>query len=314
MSHVPVLREAAVDALNVRGSGIYVDATFGRGGHARRILDRLGPAGALLALDADPDAIAHGRDTLAGDARVTLVHCNFRELADVVRTRVESGRVDGVLLDLGVSSPQLDDAARGFSFREDAPLDMRMNPDAGRTAAEWLADVDERGLADVLSTLGEERFARRIARAIVKARARAPIETTARLASIVADAVPAGAARASRVHPATRTFQALRIAVNAELDALDEALAAAIEVLAPGGRLVVISFHSLEDRRVKRAIRAASQPPPASRRQPAAVAFRPRLRRVGSLVRPGAEEIEHNPRARSARMRVAERLPVEPTP
>jgi 16S rRNA (cytosine1402-N4)-methyltransferase len=307
VEHVPVLREAAVDALNVRENGIYVDATFGRGGHARAIVDRLGPRGKLLALDADPDAVAHGRTLFGADARVTLLHCNFRELAAAVHAHAGAA-VDGVLMDLGVSSPQLDDPARGFGFRDSGPLDMRMNPQAGRSAAEWLADVDERDLAEVIARFGEERFARRIARAIVRAREQGPVDTTAKLAAVVESAVPAGARHASRIHPATRTFQAIRIAVNAELDALERALAAAIDVLAPGGRLVVISFHSLEDRRVKRAIRDASTPPPASRRAPAAPRFRARLKRVGGLVRPSEAEAAANPRARSARMRVAERI------
>jgi 16S rRNA (cytosine1402-N4)-methyltransferase len=306
VGHVPVLLEAAVDALNVRDSGSYVDATFGRGGHSRAILERLGPAGRLLALDADPEAIEHGRERFGGDARVTLLHGNFRDLVAAVGDL--AGRVDGVLMDLGVSSPQLDAPQRGFSFRADGPLDMRLDPSSGRSAADWLGDVESDELAAVIAAFGEERFARRIARAIAAERERSPIRTTARLAEVVRDAIPAAVARSSRIDPATRTFQALRIAVNRELDALDEALAGAIDVLAPGGRLVVISFHSLEDRRVKRAIRAASTPPPASRRAPAAGLFRPRLKRVGGLVRPEAAEAAANPRARSARMRVAERI------
>jgi len=211
-------------------------------------------------------------------------------------------------MDLGVSSPQLDSPERGFSFRHDGPLDMRLDPDAGVSAADWLADVEEGRLVDVLFQLGEEKFSRRIARAIVEARESAPIRTTAALAALVEKAVPSGAAHASRIHPATRTFQAIRIAVNAELEALDDALQAAIDALAPGGRLVVISFHSLEDRRVKQAIREASSPPPASRRMPSVPSFSPRLRTIGKLVRPNEQEESSNPRARSARMRVAERL------
>jgi 16S rRNA (cytosine1402-N4)-methyltransferase len=307
VGHVPVLLEAAVDALNVRDNGIYVDATFGRGGHASAIAERLGPSGRLLAIDADPEAVEHGRARFGDDARVRLVQANFRDLITTVRDHVD-GRVDGVLMDLGVSSPQLDSPERGFSFRADGPLDMRMDPSAGPSAADWLADIEADELSRVIATFGEERFARRIARAIVAERDRAPIRTTGRLADIVRDAIPAAAARSSRIDPATRTFQALRIAVNAEIDALDEALAGAIDVLAPGGRLAVISFHSLEDRRVKRAIREASTPPPASRRAPAPVRFRPRLKRIGGLVRPSEAEAAANPRARSARMRVAERL------
>ena len=308
MAHVSVLEEAAVDALNLREDGIYLDATFGRGGHTRRILERLGPSGRLIAMDVDPEAIAHGQQVFEGEQRLLLVRRNFRELGAVVREFAPSGQVDGILMDLGVSSPQLDTAERGFSFRADGPLDMRMDPEHGESAAEWLARVDESLLAEVLREFGEERFARRIAHAIVVARAERPITTTAELAALVESAVPAAARRAERIHPATRSFQAIRIAVNDELGALDEALADAIDALAPGGRLVVISFHSLEDRRVKQAIRAAEQAPPASRRAPAAPSFRPRLRSIGKLVRPEERESDANPRARSARMRVAERL------
>lgn len=310
MNHVPVLEEAAVDALNVRENGIYLDATFGRGGHARRILDRLGPRGLLIALDADPEAIAFGEREFGEEPRLRLVRCNFRELGSVVGRLGPDSGIDGILMDLGLSSPQLDSAERGFSFRHDGPLDMRMDPDAGVPAADWLAEVSEAELVEVLSSLGEERFARRIARAILAARERSPIRTTAALAAVVEKAVPGHSAQSARIHPATRTFQAIRIAVNRELEALDEALQAAIEALAPGGRLVVISFHSLEDRRVKQALRAASQPPPASRRMPSAPDFRPRLKTVGKLVRPSEAEQASNPRARSARMRVAERIAV----
>jgi len=308
MNHVPVLEEAAVDALQVRENGSYLDATFGRGGHARRILERLGAHGLLIALDADPEAIAAGEREFDDDPRLRLVRCNFRALGAVAAELGPDSGIDGILMDLGVSSPQLDSAERGFSFRHDGPLDMRLDPESGVSAADWLAEVGEAELVEVLSELGEERFARRIARAILGARERTPIRTTAALAAIIEQAVPARAAHASRLHPATRTFQAIRIAINEELEALDEALHAALEALAPGGRLVVISFHSLEDRRVKQALRAASQPPPASRRMPGVPAFRPRLKTVGKLVRPTESEAAANPRARSARMRVAERL------
>ena len=308
MEHVPVLEEAAVNALNVRADGSYLDATFGRGGHARLVLDLLGPGGILIALDSDPEAIAFGQREFGDDPRLRLVRCNFRELGTVVRDLAPEGGVDGILMDLGVSSPQLDAPERGFSFRHDGPLDMRLDPDAGISAADWLAEVDEARLVEVLFEFGEEKFSRRIARAIVEARESGPVRTTAALAALIEKAVPAGAARASRIHPATRAFQAIRIAVNAELDALDDALQAAIDSLAPGGRLVVISFHSLEDRRVKQAIREASTAPPASRRMPSAPSFSPRLKAVGKLVRPNEQEESINPRARSARMRVAERL------
>jgi len=308
MDHVPVLEEAAVNALNVRAEGTYLDATFGRGGHARRVLDHLGPGGLLIALDADPEAIAFGMREFGSDTRLKLVRCNFRELGAVVRELAPDAGVDGILMDLGVSSPQLDCPHRGFSFRHDGPLDMRLDPDAGVSAADWLAEVEEARLVEVLFELGEEKFSRRIARAIVAARQTDPVRTTGALAALIEKAVPAGASRNSRIHPATRTFQAIRIAVNAELDALDEALHAAIDSLAPGGRLVVISFHSLEDRRVKRAIRDAASAPPASRRMPSAPSFSPRMKPIGKLVRPTVQEESSNPRARSARMRVSERL------
>ena len=308
MTHVSVLEEAAVNALNLREDGVYLDATFGRGGHSRRILERLSAAGRLIALDVDPEAIEHGRQRFAGESRLCLVQRNFRELGAVVHELAPSGRVDGILMDLGVSSPQLDRAERGFSFRGDGPLDMRMNPEHGESAADWLMRVSEQDLAAVLREFGEERFARRIAHALVIARIEQPIRTTAQLATLIEASVPAAARRGDRIHPATRSFQAIRIAVNDELGALDEALADAIDVLAPGGRLVVISFHSLEDRRVKQAIRAAEHGPAASRRAPTAPVFQPRLRSIGKLVRPSAAEAAVNPRARSARMRIAERI------
>ncbi|MBY6205158.1 16S rRNA (cytosine(1402)-N(4))-methyltransferase RsmH [Halomonas denitrificans] len=307
MTHVPVLLEAAVDALNVMENGTYVDATFGRGGHSGRILEQLGPGGRLVAIDLDPEALAAGRQRFSDDQRVRFVQSSFGDLDRIAAELDLDGRVDGLLMDLGVSSPQIDDAARGFSFREDGPLDMRMNPDAGPSAAEWLAGVDEDELVRVLFDYGEERHSRRIARAIVGARQETPIVGTVQLAEIIRSAVPAGAAARDRIDPATRSFQAIRIVVNGELDAIERALDAAIDLLADGGRLVVISFHSLEDRIVKRFIRQHARPPAASRRMPAAPSFRPRLREVGKLVRPDEDEQRCNPRARSARMRVAER-------
>lgn len=311
-----------MNALNVRQGGIYLDATYGRGGHAARIAAAIGESGRLIVLDADPDAIAHAQKRFGTDARVSIVQRNFRELGTVVEQAVlklqeqqeqqeqQAGPqgVDGILMDLGVSSPQLEDAQRGFSFRLPGPLDMRMDPACGVSASQWLAEVEERALARVLIEFGEERYARRIARAIVRAREQAPITTTDRLAAIVEQAIPAAARRDQRIHPATRTFQAIRIAINDEMGALDDALAAAVDALAPGGRLVVISFHSLEDRRVKRSIRVASTAPPASRRLPDQSPFTPRLRDVAKPRTPTAEEIQANPRARSARMRVAEKL------
>ena len=309
MSHVPVLLENAVDALNVRTNGIYVDATLGRGGHSRAILERLGTEGRLIALDQDPTAIEHGQLLFQDDARVELIQQNSAELDQLLDRLDLNAAVDGLLVDLGVSSPQLDDAERGFSFMHDGPLDMRMNPEAGASAAEWLAEVDQDSLTHVLREYGEERFAGRIARAIVEARAETPITRTLQLAAIIERAIPASSKHASRVHPATRSFQGIRIYINRELDALDHVLKAGIEALAPGGRFVVISFHSLEDRRVKQAFQQAAVAPPADRRRPVVEPFVPRLKKIGKLVRPDAAECDANPRARSSRMRVAERLP-----
>ncbi len=302
-SHSPVLLEAAVDSLQVQPDGIYVDCTFGGGGHSREILARLGKRGRLVALDRDPAAIAaHGG---IDDERLQLTHERFSCLREVLRARGVT-QVNGILLDLGVSSPQLDDAPRGFSFRFDAPLDMRMDPSRGVTAAQWLADADERELREVIRNYGEERFAKQIAGAIVAARARGPVATTRELAGIVAKVVRKGAARQD---PATRTFQALRIHVNQELEELTRVLPQCVDALAPGGRLVAISFHSLEDRIVKRFLREHSQPPQLPKRLPlrAAELPPPPLRLIGRARRPSADEVAANPRARSAVMRVAER-------
>ena len=298
-----------MDALNVRTNGIYVDATFGRGGHSRAILNRLGADGQLIGLDQDPSAIEHGQLRFGSDPRLRLIHQNFSELGQLLERLDLNAAIDGLLIDLGVSSPQLDDAERGFSFTRDGPLDMRMNPEAGISAADWLAVVDQATLTRVLREYGEERFAGRIARAIVETRAHRPITRTAQLAELVEQAMPAAARHQSAVHPATRSFQAIRIQVNQELDVLDRVLEAGIDALAPGGRFVVISFHSLEDRRVKQAFQRAAVAPPASRRLPVAERFEARLQKIGKLVRPDEAECRANPRARSARMRVAERLP-----
>ncbi len=309
--HWPVLLEAALAGLAIRPDGHYLDATFGRGGHAAAILERLGPDGRLLALDRDPDAVATAHHRFGADARFRIAQGDFAMLREIAATRARGAAFAGILFDLGVSSPQLDRPERGFSFRAGGTLDMRMDPGSGESAAEWLARVDTGELERVIRTLGEERFARRIARAIDAERAREPIATTDRLASIVAGAVPR---RERERHPATRTFQAIRMAVNGELEALDAALEQVPELLAPGGRLAVISFHSLEDRRVKRFIRAnAGERPPAQRDHrgrllPRAEATGPvRLRPVGKPVAPDAAECRDNPRARSARLRVAER-------
>ena len=299
-SHAPVLLHEAVDALQVRPDGIYVDATFGRGGHSRLILERLNRHGRLMALDRDAAAVAAGGEI--GDERLQLVHRSFSHLREVLRAH-GVGQVDGVLLDLGVSSPQLDDAARGFSFRVDAPLDMRMDTSRGITAAEWLAAADEREITEVIRDYGEERFAKQIAAAIVAQR---PVRTTRELAHLVAQAVRT---REPGQDPATRTFQALRIHVNQELAELKQVLPQCVQVLKPGGRLAVISFHSLEDRIVKRFLREQSQPPRALLRVPLRAAELPPspLRLIGRAQHAGDAEVARNPRARSAVLRVAER-------
>ena len=304
--HVPVLLGPVLEGLNIQPGGWYVDGTFGRGGHSSAILKQLGTEGRLLAIDRDPQAIAQVDEALQHDPRFELLHGEFAELKNYAVKRKFLGKVDGLLLDLGVSSPQLDEAARGFSFQSDGPLDMRMDPTSGTSAAEWLEQVDEKDLKKVLVQLGEERFAGRIARAIVAARAVNPILTTLALADIVKAVVPS---RGQRKNPATKTFQAIRIFVNKELEQLQKALADSLDLLRPGGRLCVISFHSLEDRRVKRFMRDASQEPVQFRGLPdIPEEFRPRLKLIGKVVKASEEEIAANLRARSARLRVAERL------
>jgi 16S rRNA (cytosine1402-N4)-methyltransferase len=301
-THAPVLLDTALEALAIRADGCYVDATFGRGGHAGAILARLGNGGKLIAIDRDPEAGAAAARLFAADSRVTFIRARFSTLCD----HVADGGADGILFDLGVSSPQLENARRGFSFLHDGPLDMRMDPEAGESAAEWLARAGEREIAMVIARFGEERHARRIARAAVQARTAAPIATTGRLAGIVAAAVPG---REPGRHPATRTFQALRIHVNDELGELERALPQAVEALAPAGRLVVISFHSLEDRIVKRFLRNASREHAVWAGLPELPsAARPRLRLVGRAVFADDAEVARNPRARSAVLRTAERL------
>jgi 16S rRNA (cytosine1402-N4)-methyltransferase len=301
-AHVAVMVAQVLDGLRVRADGVYLDGTFGRGGHARAVLERLGKAGRLLLMDRDPAAVAAARAEFGGDARVSIRHGSFGALAqwDAVRDGL-----DGVLMDLGVSSPQLDDAARGFSFRMDAPLDMRMDTDGGEGAADFLARATEGEIADVLWKFGEERMSRRIARAIVERRATAPVTRTSELAELV---TRVGGHPASGKHPATRTFQALRIAVNGELDALDSGLQGALAGLRPGGRLVVISFHSLEDRLVKHFMRDHAQAQPARRGLPPAAPKPLPLRLIGSAQFPDADEVARNPRARSAVLRTAEKL------
>ena len=306
--HTPVLVAELLDGLCVRADGVYVDCTFGRGGHTRALLQRLGPRARVIAIDRDPQSVARGRELEAEDARVCVEHANFDSVAAVAEGHGVLGRVDGVIMDLGVSSSQLDDPLRGFSFQENGPLDMRMDPGSGESAAGWLARAGEAEIVAVLRDFGEERHARRVARAIVAARNTTPLETTRQLADIVVRALP-GARRPGRRHPATRTFQAIRIHVNRELEALDEALAQMPEVLAPGGRLAVISFHSLEDRRVKRFMRAHSRAAPAPRGMPVVPAGAPpTLRLVGRAVRAADAEVRANPRARSAVLRIAARV------
>jgi 16S rRNA (cytosine1402-N4)-methyltransferase len=301
--HRTVLLHEAVAALEVRASGVYVDGTFGRGGHSRMILERLGPQGRLLALDRDPQAIAAAR-TIA-DPRLTVLHRPFGELAEAAR-QAGFAAVDGVLLDIGVSSPQLDEGGRGFSFRFDAPLDMRMDTTQGETAAEWLARAEIRDITEVIKNYGEERFAFQIAKKIVAARSERPLTTTGELAALVRETVRT---REPGQDPATRTFQALRIHINQELEQLALVLPQAMDLLKPGGRLAVISFHSLEDRIVKRFMRGEAAPDTLPRDLPlrAAELPQPRLRVVGKPVRADAAEVAANPRARSAVLRVAEK-------
>ncbi len=305
-AHVPVLLGPVLEGLNIKASGCYVDATFGRGGHSSAILERLTANGRLIAIDRDPQAVESAPQALLEDPRFELIRGESAQLEKFIDARDLRGRVDGVLLDLGVSSPQLDEAGRGFSFLRDGPLDMRMDPDVGISAADWLAGVDEKELKRILKSYGEERFAARIARAIVAARDDQPILRTGQLATIIADAVPV---HVDKIHPATRSFQAIRIVVNDELEQLRAALEQSMHILRRGGRLCVISFHSLEDRLVKRFIREASRESEQYRGMPSVPAeHRPKLKAIGRLIEATAEEIAANRRARSARLRVAERL------
>jgi 16S rRNA (cytosine1402-N4)-methyltransferase len=305
--HAPVLVAEALEGLALEAGGYYVDATFGRGGHTALILQALGPEGRLLALDRDPAAIAAGRRRFADEMRLTLVHASFADLAALVPANAHGRACQGVLFDLGVSSPQLDDPQRGFSFRANGPLDMRMDPTHGEPVSAWLARAGVDEIRQVIATFGEERFARRVAQAIVAARREHPLKSTGELAALVAGAVRT---REPGKHPATRTFQALRMFINDELGQLERGLAGALATLAAGGRLVVISFHSLEDRLVKRFMQRESQIDPALRGLPVIPAgARPRLNLIGRKLRPSAAELARNPRARSALLRVAERAP-----
>ena len=304
MSHIPVLLHEALDALCIRSDGIYLDCTFGRGGHSRAILASLDEGGRLIGFDRDPSAVAAARDLAKKDSRFEIVHTAFSELESALDS-IAIARVHGVLMDLGVSSPQLDQAERGFSFQVDGPLDMRMDPTSGQSAADWIARADTDEIADVLWVLGEERFSRRIARAIAEARKVEPIVTTAQLSKIVSDAQPK---KDQNKHPATRTFQAIRLHINEELSEVEQGLEAAVKRLEVGGRLAVISFHSLEDRLVKRALRDASRFPQGDPRMPLPDSVtKPRLRLMGKAIKASTDELRMNPRARSAVLRVAER-------
>jgi len=304
LSHDTVLLHEAVESLQVKPDGVYVDGTFGRGGHSRLILEKLGAEGRLIALDKDPAAVAVGQTIT--DPRFKIVHSGFAHLQDVlVRLSVE--KVHGVLLDLGVSSPQLDDRQRGFSFRFDSPLDMRMDTSSGETAAEWLDRVDESLLGEVIRDYGEERFAKQIARSIVAARKEQPVASTKQLSEIIAKTVRT---REPGKNPATRTFQAIRIYLNRELEEIARILPQCVDCLIPGGRIVVISFHSLEDRLVKHFMRDMAEGDKLPRNLPIRAADIPegRLRLIGKAIRASAQELEINPRARSAVMRVAESI------
>ncbi|MBL1376757.1 16S rRNA (cytosine(1402)-N(4))-methyltransferase RsmH [Zobellella iuensis] len=305
-AHITVLLDEAVAGLNINPDGIYVDGTFGRGGHSRHILAQLGPNGRLLAIDRDPQAIAEARSIT--DPRFMILHGPFSRLAQMVEAEGLTGRIDGVLLDLGVSSPQLDQAERGFSFQKDGPLDMRMDPTSGQSAADWLAHADEADIVWVLKTFGEEKFARKIARAIVHDRQQTPFTRTRQLAEMIARVSPS---REKNKHAATRSFQAIRIYINSELEEIEQALDGALQVLAPGGRLSVISFHSLEDRLVKHFIRKQEkgpEVPPGLPLTEAQLAGGRLLKSIGKAQKPSAAEVAANPRARSSVLRVAERL------
>lgn len=303
--HQPVLLAEVIENLLVKPNGIYVDATFGRGGHAQAILNQLGPRGRLLAMDKDPDAIAYACQRFSVDPRFTIKHGSFKELPAFLTEQQVYGKVDGILVDLGVSSPQLDNPARGFSFTRNGALDMRMDSSCGVDAATFIAEIEEKKLANILWEYGEERFSRRIARAIVAARLQTPIQTTEQLADIIKTAHPAWQ---KGKHPATQSFQAIRIAVNHELDELEQLLEKSIEVLTVKGRLLVISFHSLEDRIVKHFMQHQERGEQLPLKLPVKQAnILPAFKRVGAAIKPSEKEIAMNPRARSAVLRIGEK-------
>lgn len=306
VEHLPVLLTETIASLDVKPDGIYIDGTFGRGGHARVVLSQLSEQGQLLGLDKDPTAIAAGQLLAENDTRFSIEQCSFAELTTPINARLWQGKVDGILLDIGVSSPQIDVAERGFSFQKDGPLDMRMDPDVGISAAEWLAKADLLDIAKVIKTLGEERYGKRIAHAIVETREHTPIIRTKQLAALVDKASPS---REKNKHPATRTFQAIRIYINNELEDLKAGLEQALNVLAVGGRLAVISFHSLEDRIVKRFFREQALGDDYPADFPIRGAdLNPRVRLTGKAIKAGNTELISNPRARSAVLRVVEKL------
>lgn len=305
--HISVLMNETIDALAIKPDGIYIDGTFGRGGHSGEILKKLGDKGRLQAIDRDPQAIK-AAEKYADDGRFSIAYNTFSEIKQVAEEAGLIGQVDGILLDIGVSSPQLDDAERGFSFMKDGPLDMRMNPNAGRSAAQWLAEAELEDITWVIKTYGEEKFGRRIAHKIIETREHTPITSTAQLAKLIDEAVPV---KDKHKHPATRAFQAIRIYINSELEEIETALHASLEVLKPGGRLVVISFHSLEDRIVKQFIKKQSKGEALPRGLPltdAQLQQKLTLKAVGKAIKPGAEELARNSRARSSVLRIAQRL------
>lgn len=304
--HRPVLLNETVEALAVKPDGFYLDGTFGRGGHAAAVMEQLSGSGRLLALDQDPRAIEVAEQKFSNDSRFEIVRKNFESLESVIDERGMTKKVDGVLLDIGVSSPQLDDASRGFSFIRSGPLDMRMNPDVGESAAQWLATVKEYDLTTVLMHFGEEKFARRIANAIVETRKETVIDDTVQLAGIIEAAIPV---KPKNKHPATKSFQAIRIHINRELEVLENALQASLNVLAVGGRLAVISFHSLEDRMVKRYFRKMVKGPQLPKDIPIlAKDLEQPYKLIGKAIKPSQQEVQENPRSRSSVLRVIERI------
>lgn len=308
--HKPVLLEEVLEALSIVEDGLYIDCTFGRGGHSRAMLKQLGNQGRLLAIDRDPYAIQAGKMLESEDPRFSIEQGAFSALKTITDQKGITGKVNGILFDLGVSSPQLDDAERGFSFMREGPLDMRMDPDHAQSAAEWLATAAEREMVQVFSDYGEERFSKRIARAIVVTREETPIETTKQLAELISEVTPDMSKPGQKsIHPATRVFQAIRIVINEELDEIKKVLDQALDVLAPGGRLAVISFHSLEDRIVKRFMKKAAAGDDFPRELPIpASMMNPTMTIIGKMIKTGKEELAENPRSRSAVLRVAEKV------